>query len=83
MPPLPLTAWVLIAALAASAIIASLYVLARRLEREIEEHDLRVRTDRLRGEYARWMAAVRRGEGDTVQRPVMLDTPAPKTRRAA
>ena len=83
MPPIPLAAGVLIAALAASAIIASLHVLAKRRAREIAEDDLRVRTDRRRGEYARWMAAVRRGEGDTVQRPMMLDAPAPKPRRAA
>lgn len=59
---IPLLVWTLIGLSGAGAILGTLSILAARLEREIEEHDLCLSVERLKKQQREWLAALRRGE---------------------
>lgn len=69
MSSIPVAAWIALAGVLFVVALAALYALGCRLEREVQEHTLRVKSARLREDYSRWIEALRRGEGDTVERP--------------
>lgn len=69
MDPVSLPALIAFIAIGGAVALAALFALGSRLEREMEEHTLHVQAARLRRDYSRWVAALRRGEGDTVERP--------------
>jgi len=69
MSSIPAAAWIALAGVLFVVALASLYALGCRLEREVQEHTLRVKSQRLREDYSRWIEALRRGEGDSVERP--------------
>lgn len=66
---MPLPALLAFAAITFAVALALLFALGSRLEREMELHTLHAKAARLRLDYSRWVAALRRGEGDLVERP--------------
>ncbi|MBL0920796.1 MAG: hypothetical protein IBJ10_01570 [Phycisphaerales bacterium] len=75
MASIPTGAWVALALIFGAVALAALHALGCRLQRDTQEHMLQVRTHRLRQDYNRWIEALRRGEGDQVERPAGVAGP--------
>lgn len=71
--------WLLLAAVAGGSTLASVYVLARRYERERTVHDLKVRVNHLRTVYATRLAEIAARETS----PVIEAEPIDEQRLAA